>query len=216
MTRYKPKYTSIESVALKTKDKFNILTDINLDSSGTVLENFGSGFSEIKSQDIEYEVVLSVIEEAEAILDLYLGQVYALPLKNKHIILKKCIDHLTINSLIEIYFTLNGSEATSDINSDGLANRRKGYEIIAQLMRGTDVYVPLEQVPGNINNKTRPLILPGEDLLTNYINSFPVNSTTLVGERNLYTKNREYLEKRQEYGVSTNGIDDLNDFNFGV
>jgi hypothetical protein len=206
---YIPKYTTVESIAIKVKDRFNILNQPE-EEGLVVLDNFGgSGYSDIKSQDVELETLILLIEEAESLVDLYLGQVYCLPLKNHHPVIRKCVDHFVAANLIEIFFTLNGSESSSDVNTYGQFNYRKGYQILAQLLRGTDVFIPFEQMGSNIRDKKQFLMLPGETLHGNYNKTIPTNSGTFLGKRKPQHQKEQDASRKQQ-------LEDVEYINFGI
>lgn len=232
ITNYIPRYTTIQSIALKVKDKLNILDGATEESTmspftnqTTVLEPFGSpaeplkpfgnteslssigepGSPLINSYEIDKLTILGFIEESEAYLDMYLGQVYELPLKNYHPTLRTCIDSLVISKIFQSFFTLNGVGSSSDINNDGIESAKFAYQIISQLMYGVDVSIPGQSPVGRRNLTSQPLILPGETMLSRYIQTFPRNANFIMGTYNhvdkIPQKQREETEEYIHFGI---------------
>jgi hypothetical protein len=233
IANYQPRYTTLQSIALKVKDKLNILDGAMEESpispftsQSTVLGPFGSpseplqpfgntetlastgepGSSLINSYEIDKVTILGFLEESEAYLDMYLGQVYGLPLRNYHPILRTCVDSLVISKIFQSFFTLNGVGSSSDVNNDGIESAKFAYQIIAQLMYGVDVSIPGQAPVGRRNLTSQPLILPGETMLSQYVQTFPRNANFIIGTYNQFDRvpqrQREETDEYIHFGIN--------------
>lgn len=171
---YVPKYTTVEAVSrkLNTRLKFALQST----NPNTLSRN-----NSIAQVTVDTELVQEVIEEAEGMLDSYLCTVYKLPLQNKHIILKTCVDGIIMADLMQYHFTINGYAASQDVSGFGVNNKQESYQIIRALTHGYNTAIPAigtEYIP---RNPVQPIILVGEQFLDNRQNKYlPTDQYTIV------------------------------------
>lgn len=184
---YQIKYTSIDSIRRRLRSRLKI-DFFNIPNPYTN--------QEIATKSIDDEVILDVVEDAEAYLDNFLSLVYILPLLNKHRILQTCVDSLVIADLMSIHFT-NFSENT-DGSKYGVGNRNQAIQIIKQLTFGLNITLDLPNESGtNPYVYNQAIMLPGESLVTSRNN--------IINEKQISTNSYNPLPGRE--GINF-GVDD--------
>lgn len=169
------KYTTIENISRKLIGRLNL---INEDLS--VLYP-----TDNPTQSVDPILVETVVEEQENYLDLILGQIYNLPLQNKHPILTNIVDSLVIAELILVHFQGIQFGLGGDISGYGTSNITKAYNLLNALTAGYNIIIPMmmpvpPSFPGSIPQ--RRLELPGETLVERMPPSTLVNNRTVMNK----------------------------------
>lgn len=160
------KYTTLESIKRKTRAKLKLslsLSDVY-------------DMNQIASTDLDNDLIEDVIEEQESFLDDILGQIYVLPLRCKHGIIKKIVDNLIMADLITYSFNQDLSQAV-------LSYKQEAYSLLQPYLIGTGIALP--NLPSQTNfpgARNTPMILRGETLKT-VSNSMQFEHTIITDQR---------------------------------
>lgn len=160
------KYTNLESIKRKTRSKLKLslsLSDVY-------------DMNQIASTDLDNDLIEDVIDEQESFLDDILGQIYILPLRYKHGVIKKIVDNLIVADLITYSFNQDLSQAV-------LSYKQEAYSLLQPYLIGTGIALPnLPAQPNYPGSKTTPMILQGESLKT-ISNNMQFEHTTITDQR---------------------------------
>lgn len=126
---------------------------------------------------VDEDLVNDIIIEVEDYVDSYLSLIYKLPLRNRHVILEKCVEGLVIAELLEVH-SFSGSEA-NDPSGFGLKNKQESLAIIKALTFSLNIPIPGLMETSKDRYHTVSLILPNEEFVTSR-EKVPTNSDTLV------------------------------------
>lgn len=159
-------YTTLESIKRKLRSKVKISLSLS-DIYDT---------NQIASTDLDNELIEDVINEQESFLNDILGQVYILPLKYEHGIIKKIVDNLIIADLITYSFNQDLSQAV-------ISYKQEAYSLLQPYLIGSGISLPnLPTQPNYPGTKTTPMILRGEALKT-ISNNMQFEHTTITDQR---------------------------------
>lgn len=155
---YTPKYTTVNNIRLKLASRLNII------STPVPDDEFYPGINTRPAQSIVDSNLLElVLEEKESFLDMILDQIYVLPLRNSHPILREIVDNWVIAELMKIYYQgvglSNVSNEIGNLANDLLA--RANY-LVGTLCAGRDVFLPINHPNDNPVKRPLPFILKGE------------------------------------------------------
>lgn len=175
---YSPKYVDISSIQRKLKYRLKI----NFLGTNEIPNPFNQ-YNDILQNSVDNELLLDLIQEAEAEVDNYLSLVYVLPLINKHPIVSNCVESFVFADLMQIHFSSAVFPENNDITGFGLANRNNAYQIIKSLTYSLNLTLPGIQNESSTNPYVynQAIVLPGESLVTNRQNI--VNEKTIVNSK---------------------------------
>lgn len=156
-------YTTVDAISRRLQGRLHINT--NTPTLG--------------GQSVSPELIKQVGEQVEGYINLHLGQVYELPLQNRHEVLADVAESLVISKLLEVHFQ-GGSFAqpASDVGGAAMDLRRNGERMLQLLLpqeRRTDP---------TISPQAEPLVLPGEIFRVKPLDATTRN-VTVVAEQNL-------------------------------
>jgi len=153
------------------------------------------------TQSVDPDLVESLVSEQEYYLDLVLGQIYNLPLANKHPILTTIIDSLVISELMLVHFLGVTAGLGADTSGYGLSHQNKANTLLNQLTAGFNIVIPgMFPVPPSYPGVTaqRRLELPNEVLLTKAPPKILVNNITIMAKLDGGDRSDEIVEKDYE------------------
>lgn len=160
---YTLRYANLDSIQRKLNNRLNI------DSSE---------FYPV--EEVDSDLILDVAEEKEDELDKYLGEVYELPLRNNHVMVKNISENLIMAELIDYeYINTSGN----DLSDYSFKCKKKAYNAIAKLTAGVGIPIPEADALGyyaqQINNT--PITLPGEVFTSDLPKTNTSNNFTYIG-----------------------------------
>lgn len=157
---YNPKYTTLNSIQLKLAHRLNI----NPTNTPVPEDEFFPGINTRPAQNIvDKDLLELILEEKESFLDMILSQAYELPLKNQHPILREIIDNWVIAELMKIHFQGVGlANVSGDIQNTANDLIARGNYLVATLMVGRNIFLPIPMPSDSDFNPPIPFILPGE------------------------------------------------------
>jgi len=163
--KYTPLYCSKEAIALKLRGRLNIKPDRFQNAPYS---------REQPNVDVDDRLVNLLIEQEEGKLSYILGQIYQMPLLNKHPILEEITESLVISELMKIHYQGQGYIGVGgDLAGLGNDLKMNAMGLIQMITAGHQIFIPgfpaLSTMPGQPPPK--PVFLPGEALLENFISN---------------------------------------------
>lgn len=153
------KYASLENIEKR------LLGRLSFSSSDDV------GLGGVSGTIVDTELVEMIIESTEDFVDLYLGMIYVLPLKNRHPYLNAIVEKMVVAEIYTTYFPTIGEGST---NTDSFAStlRLNALNEFQSLFNGLGIFIPGSNLETNSlqNDENRSqmvnkaIILPGEEL----------------------------------------------------
>lgn len=132
--------------------------------------------NQIASTDLDNDLIEDVIDEQESFLDDILGQIYVLPLRYKHGVIKKIVDNLIVADLITYSFNQDLSQAV-------VSYKQEAYSLLQPYLIGSGISLPnLPAQPNYPGSRTTPMILQGESLKT-ISNNMQFEHTIITDQR---------------------------------
>lgn len=161
------KYTTEEKIGRKLKGRLS-LVDVAL---GLGIPGYSAT---VTGQVVDNALLVEIIEQEEAFIDLCLGQFYRVPLnltsETSRNILTQIADGMIVSSLLQIHFEgtspMNGAADTGNMIGD---MRRKAELLLAKVTGGSNIFNSVMPAPMQNNYgmpEIQPLVLPGEVFLT--------------------------------------------------
>lgn len=155
-------YTTLADITIKLAPRLKVTSIPSLVG--------GPAITGITGSTVGSEIIEMLILSNEGLIDLYLGMLYVLPLKNQHPFVKNIAEKLIISETLLTYFPSTGESSESESYPATL--RRTALNDLQCLMEGTGIFVPgsetLAQQKQNDENayqqQVRNVILPGEEL----------------------------------------------------
>lgn len=112
---------------------------------------------------VDEDLLDLILEEKESFLNMVLDQAYELPLKNSHPILREIIDNWVIAELLKVYYHGVGlSNVSSDISQTATDLNARANYLLATIMVGRDIYLPVPMPNDSPMKRPIPFILKGE------------------------------------------------------
>jgi len=123
-----------------------------------------------------------VIAEKENFVDMYLGMIYKLPLRNNQPVVNQIAEDLVMSDLIA-YEYVNTQTASQDLTNFAVLTKKRAYNMLYQLLAGMGIPLPEADGVGFYlaQQFTRRLVLPGEIENLNPPPRIAVNNDILVG-----------------------------------
>ena len=171
---YTPKYTTTEKVGRKLKGRLSLQDTEIFDTT----------------QSVDEFLLLDILEEQEYTLDLTLRQVYILPLRNSHPILRRIVDNLCVSELLSIHFLGQPYGAGSDFSGLGAMAKQAAYQDINMLTIGLNISLPSQPIMPEYQ-KVRRIELPGEELVVTLPQRELVNMDIIVGKYGAKDQDKE-------------------------
>jgi hypothetical protein len=162
---YTPKYTTLENLGRKLRGRLS-LNDTEIFDTTNSVDEF---------------LLLDVIEEQEYTVDLILNQVYVLPLKRSHPIIRKIVDNLCIAELLSIHFVGQSFGIGTDFSGLGATAKQAAYQDLNALTIGLNIALPNQPIIPDYQ-KVRRIELIGEELITKLPQRELVNMEFIVGQ----------------------------------
>lgn len=132
-------------------------------------------------QEVDSDLITDVIEEKESYVDLYLAQVYEMPLKNRQPVVKTIVENLVMAKLIDYEFINNSGG--NDLTSFSFQCKKEAFNSLYQIVAGLGIPIPEADSLGYyamMNNNTA-LTLPGEVFTTDLPKANTSNNFTYIG-----------------------------------
>lgn len=137
----------------------------------------------LPNQKVDIDLVYDIAEDKEDFVDAVLEQLYVLPLKKHHPIVRNIIENLTISDVLKVHFQGGASFSQDASNSIGeLASQ--AYWYLTLLTANTGIVLPYTaQQPAGMPSSipARRLLLDGETEAWQHPGTITVNNHMVIG-----------------------------------
>jgi len=185
---------------------------------------------------IGLDIVNEITEEVEdGFIDIYLGMLYELPLKNKQPFINGIARDMIVGKIYQFIMPLFSEDQRGD--NFGIIMEKKAISTFSALFSGTGIVIPGIENPQNDENRikqsSKPIILPGEVMKkyigydydkdgvsdTNIYKREPIRSDEfyMQGDFNEANRNAKFIEsgvqtRRYRNPITENYIEDVINF----
>ena len=150
-------------------------------------------------EEVDNDLIVDIAEEKENLVNLYLAQVYDLPLRNRQPVVITIVENLIMAKLIDYEFINNSGG--NDLTNFSYQCKKEAFNLLYQIVAGLGIPIPEADSLGyysQMNNNT-PLILPGEVFTQDLPKANTSNNFTYIGTilNDDYTVN-DFLIKEEQ------------------
>jgi hypothetical protein len=139
----------------------------------------------ITQQTVDPELIEDIASQVEDKINMILGQIYEMPLINKHPIVAGIVERLVVADIMMTHFQSSQiPELGGDANFGGLMHK-KAQEDLAMLTAGHNIALagipPAPNIPGAMT--PQPIVLPNEKMRSLPPDTVTRNYTIIGGSR---------------------------------